>query len=177
MIKYHHNGVRGERRSTWTGVHLGQASRGPFDPRWLDNDTLSLPPTESAYVILPARRACRREAVESQRHCEGPLPCASPRCAHLPEASREPRPRRSPPCRPGREPATIGVVSTQVARPAAKRRDFRLPLNNHRSGDQRHKKDRRQDRGCQPLTKIESVGIWHMTAFGFRRERKALSHR
>jgi hypothetical protein len=49
-------------------------------------------------------------------------------------------------------------------------------LDNHRSGDQQHKKDRHQYRRYQPLTKIES-GIRHMTAFGFRRERKALSHR
>jgi hypothetical protein len=59
---------------------------------------------------------------------------------------------------------------------AVKLRDAGSPLNNHRSGDQQHKKDRHQYRGYQPLTKIES-GIRHMTAFGFRRERKALSHR
>jgi hypothetical protein len=47
---------------------------------------------------------------------------------------------------------------------AVKLRDAGLPLNNHCSGDQQHKKDRHQYRGHQPLTKVES-GIWHMTAF------------
>jgi len=66
---------------------------------------------------------------------------------------------------------TIGFLS------AAKLRDAALPLDNHRSGYQKHKKDRHQDRGYQPLAKIECGEFWHMTAFGFRRERKALSHR
>ena len=47
---------------------------------------------------------------------------------------------------------------------AVKLREAGLPLNNHCSGDQQHKKDRHQYRGRQPLTKVES-GIWHMTAF------------
>ena len=156
MIKCHRKGARGERRLTWIGVHPGQASRGPYDPRWLNNNTIISPP-EDCSVILRMRRACFREAVESRRHCGGPLPCASPRCAHLLAPSRELRPGRSQPCPPDFEPATIGLVSTQVLRPGAKRRDFRLPLSDHRSRDQQHKEDRHQDRGYQPLPKIESV--------------------
>jgi len=120
----------------------------------------------SVLITGPVRRACGREVGESPRHFERPLFSESPRCALPPAASREPRPGR----RPDREPASMGFLS------AVKLRDPGSPLDNHRSGDQQHKKDRHQDRGYQPLTKIES-GIWHMTAFGFRRERKALSHR
>jgi hypothetical protein len=54
------------------------------------------------------------------------------------------RPRRS-----DREQVTIGFLSAVRLRAAA------LPLDNHRSGDQQHKKERHQDRGYQPLTKIE----------------------
>lgn len=75
-----------------------------------------------------------------------------------------------PPRRSDREPASMAFTS------AVKLRDPGSPLDKHRSGDQQYKKDRHQDRGYQPLTKIES-GIWHMTASGFWRERKALSHR
>ena len=59
---------------------------------------------------------------------------------------------------------------------AAKRGEVGLPLNNHRKGNQQQKKDGRQYLERYPLTRAE-FGIWHMTAFGFRRERKALSHR
>jgi hypothetical protein len=34
-----------------------------------------------------------------------------------------------------------------------------LPLNKHRSGNQQHKKDRRQYRGHEPLANAEFAGI------------------
>ena len=164
MIKCHHKDARREWRSTWIGVHLGQVSRGSYDPRWLNNDAKSSPPTDQAAVIRPARYACRRAFRAFQQHFEGRMPCEPPRCAHPPAACREPRQGRSPPWRPDRAPAMIGIVCSEAARPAVKPRYARSPLNNHRSGDQQYKKDRHQYRRYQPLTKIECGEFWHMTA-------------
>ena len=110
--------------------------------------------------IQPARRVCRREARAFQRHFEGPLPCAWPRYARLPAASRELRPGRPLPGRPDREPALIGA-SAEAFRPAAKLRDAGSPLNGDRSGNQQHKKDRHQYRWYEPLTQIEFGDIRH----------------
>jgi hypothetical protein len=112
----------------------------------------------SALITDPVRRACAPKDAEALQHFARPLLCASPRCAHPPAASREPCPGRRPHRCSDLEPASMGFVS------AVKLRDAWLPLNNHRRGDQQHKKDRHQYRGHQPLTKVES-GIWHMTAF------------
>ena len=71
----------------------------------------------------------------------------------------------------------MGFFSAVKLRDPGSLRDPASPLDNHRSGDQQHKKDRHQDWGYQPLTKIECGKFGHITAFGFRRERKALSHR
>jgi len=112
----------------------------------------------NAPIIGQVPRACGRDASESPRHFERSLLCEAPRCAHPPVASRELRPGRRPPRRSDREPASMGFLS------AVKLRDAGSPLNNHRSGDQQHKKDRHQYRRYQPLTKIECGEFWHMTA-------------
>ena len=110
----------------------------------------------SVLITDPERRACGREVGESPRHFERPLLCESPRRAHPRAASREPRPERRPRRRSDREPASTGFLSVV--------NDAGSPLNNHRSGDQQHKKDRHQYRRYQPLTKIECGEFWHVTA-------------
>ena len=58
----------------------------------------------------------------------------------------------------------VQIVSQRRWDCAVKLRDAGSPLDNHRSGDQQHKKDRHQYRRYQPLTKIECGEFWHMTA-------------
>ena len=118
-----------------------------------------------AAASYSARRACRRAVRESLQHFEGPLPCASPRCAHLPAASREPCPGRS--TAPAfRSWASVDWFCFWDSPSAAKLRDAGSPLNDHRSGDQQHKKDRHQYRGYQPLTKIELGNLAYDRPFG-----------
>ncbi len=62
--------------------------------------------------------------------------------------------------------ASLMIAVLAIAVPA-KRSDSRgreLPLNNDRSSNQQSEKDRQHHRGYEPFTKIEFMGIGHMTA-------------
>jgi hypothetical protein len=58
----------------------------------------------------------------------------------------------------------IAVFAISESSPSGKR-SVKLSANNNRSGDQQPKKQRHQQGRNKPLTKIESVGIGHVTAF------------
>ena len=116
--------------------------------------------------IGPARRPCRRNAREFQRHFAGSLPCSSPPCADLPAASRGLHPGRSPLWHSAPWLTMTGLVSSErtscLPELIAPVRRGGLPLNEHRSGDQQHKKDRQQYRGHEPLANTEFDDIGHI---------------
>ena len=171
------DGVHGNGYRLGQAVDLGQAFRCPYDPCQGDifpeyliklrcvNGGSGREQRRTA-VIGPARRSCCRNARAFQRHFAGSLPCSSPPCAELPAASHGLHQGRSPLWHPAPWLTMTGLVSSErtsclpeLIGPVGR---AGLPLNEHRSGDQQHKKDWQQYRGHEPLANTEFEDSGHI---------------